>query len=155
MYKKKSFLTGLTINLRVSFVIYKRETKQRILRYVSRSTLFNLAGYHDEMIASRASRLEKYDAPRMFEKKKKERKSKRHRRRVLSHGMHSHDSKCMHERAAHCRLDIQGGGRGWVASPQHSPPRPPAGLKSKGATHILVSNSCMRSCKKGDKWKNS
>jgi len=33
--------------------------------YVSRSVLSNLVGYHYEAIASR---LEKYDAPRMFEK---------------------------------------------------------------------------------------
>lgn len=88
---------------------------------MSRSALSNLAGYHDEVIASHTLRLEKYDASQMFEKKGNERpECVRHRRRAVSRGMHRRDSlpsRCMHERAARRRLDIQGGGRGWVAHP--------------------------------------
>lgn len=51
----------------------------------------------------------------------------------------------MHERAARRRLDIQGGGRGWVASPlspalTSAPSRHPA-WNGREPPHILVSNS--------------
>lgn len=65
----------------------------------------------------------------MFEKRERKNERARHRRRGVSRGMHSRDSppsKCMHERTARRRLDIQGGGRGWVASPDfHLPSRRP------------------------------
>lgn len=113
-----------------------------------------------------ASRFEKYDAPRMFRGKKEGQRG--------TNALGISDEQClaectvpisppskrMHERAARRRLDIQGGGRKLVHPPRgylRSIPLAPffAGLEELRAAHILVSNSCMRSCKKGDKWKNS